>query len=235
MEPRKYEIEAYVEDWHWDEASYEVAIKMGRFLYGFLDYLEMSGASERVLRKESSNIWNIGILCCQYGYIDKFSPTIFNSPPYYLIEFKRKVSDTPYAVQSYISTCNKLSKYVKNKIYEDQEEFEFDLSDDIDDFCTGLQLLQRKSQRGKSNHAVSDFSSLIKTLQINFVRELTEVQNREELSERLRLCISVLENLAQQIGAMSLEGNRFCTHIAPELGQDALELKKEIEILIAIL
>lgn len=235
MEPRKYEIEEYVEDWHWDEASYEIAIKMGRFLYGFLDYLEMSGASERVLRKESSNIWNIGIFYCQYGYLDEFSPKIFNSPPFYLTEFKRKVSDTPYALQSYVSTCNKLSKYVKDKIYEDQEEFEFDLSDDIDDFCKGLKLLQRKAQKGINNQAVSGFSAQIKTLQTNFVRELTEVQNQEELSGRLRLCASVLEDIARQIDAIPLEGNRLCARIAPELRQDALELKKEIELLLAIL
>ena len=56
----------------------------------------------------------IGILECQYGYNANFSPDIFicEEAPY-LYEFKRKHSDSKYAIDSYKATWRKLTKYVK--------------------------------------------------------------------------------------------------------------------------
>ena len=40
MEARKYEIENYIGDWHWNAQSHTLAFEMGTFLYSFMDYLQ---------------------------------------------------------------------------------------------------------------------------------------------------------------------------------------------------
>lgn len=91
------------------------AFEAGVFLFGYMDYLAESGLSEATIKKHKSNVWCIGILTCQYGYCDVFTPDIFTSPPFFDMEFKRKMSDTPNALRSYEGTCNKLAKYVRDK------------------------------------------------------------------------------------------------------------------------
>jgi hypothetical protein len=54
---------------------------------------------------------------CDYGYHDTFSPEIFIGEPSFLIEFKRKVSDSEYAVDSYKATWRKLVCSVKSLGY----------------------------------------------------------------------------------------------------------------------
>ena len=85
------------------------------FLFQFIDYLCEQGLSEKTVRQHTSNCWCIGILECQYGYKDKFSPgAVFSSPDaWYEYEFKRKMSDSKYAINSYRSTWRKLYKYTK--------------------------------------------------------------------------------------------------------------------------
>jgi hypothetical protein len=70
------------------------------FIFQFLDHLEASGLSQQTIRKHESNCWLIGSLECDYGYHDSFTPTIFLGGPSFLSEFKRKVSDSHYAVNS---------------------------------------------------------------------------------------------------------------------------------------
>ena len=73
------------------------------------------------MRKHIDNCWCIGILECQYGYQNSFSPTIFTflGEPSYIYEFKRKMSDSEYAVRSYKATCRKLDRYVRSLGYGD--------------------------------------------------------------------------------------------------------------------
>jgi hypothetical protein len=113
------EVEAYIADWHWDEKSHEFARQMGKFLFQFLDSLDDSHLSEQTIRKHESNCWCIGWLESSYGYHDTFSPTIFLSSPNFDIEFKRKVSDSKYALNSYAATWRKLEKYICSLGYED--------------------------------------------------------------------------------------------------------------------
>mgnify|MGYP006288419583 FL=1 len=112
---RTEEIERYIQDWYWSDQSHKFAYDFGEYLFGFMDYLEESGLSERTIKKHRGNCWCIGILICQYGYHGEFSPQILAYPPYQDIEFRRKFSDSKYQVQSYNSTCKKLEKYALKK------------------------------------------------------------------------------------------------------------------------
>jgi hypothetical protein len=106
------ELEMYIQDWHCDDASHEFARQMGAFLFQFLDDLESTGLSRATMRKHESNCWCIGWLECSYGYHDTFIPAIFRGGPSFITEFKRKVSDSKYALASYQATWRKLEKYI---------------------------------------------------------------------------------------------------------------------------
>lgn len=108
------ELEDFIEDWYWDEPSYKYARQLGAFLFQFLDDLEAQGLAEQTVRKHSSNCWAIGYLMCQYGPLTDFSPQVFLSEPSYLYEFRRKFSDSQYAVASYKATWRKLGRYVQS-------------------------------------------------------------------------------------------------------------------------
>ncbi|HEY73191.1 MAG TPA: hypothetical protein G4N99_07955 [Thermoflexia bacterium] len=113
LDPKEQELEEYIEDWYWDEQSHEFARQVGALLFEFMDYLETTGLSEQTIRKHESNCWVIGLLECQYGYHDTFSPEIFSGEPSFLYEFKRKFSDSKYAVASYKATWRKLARYIR--------------------------------------------------------------------------------------------------------------------------
>ncbi|MBK1724267.1 hypothetical protein [Thiocystis violacea] len=108
-------IERFISDWYWDEKSHDYARQLGRFLFGFLDSLKAQGFSEKTINKHWRNCYLIGVFDCGYGYRDRFSPKIvFSSPDAsYEYEFKRKVSDSDYAVSSYNSTWRKVHNYTK--------------------------------------------------------------------------------------------------------------------------
>ncbi len=113
------ELENFIQDWHYGKQSHKFAQKVGIFLFQFIDSLEEQGLSDRTIRKNTDNCWSIGILECQYGYSKKFSPEIFSDEDAsYLYEFKRKHSDSKYAVDSYKATWRKLAKYVKSLEHE---------------------------------------------------------------------------------------------------------------------
>ena len=108
-------VEAYIKDWNWDAASHEFALQMGAFLLQFADHLRSSGLSQETIRKHEANCWLIGAFECDYGDHDAFTPAVFlGGGPAFLYEFKRKVSDSQYAVASYKSTWRKIEKYVRN-------------------------------------------------------------------------------------------------------------------------
>ena len=75
------------------------------------------------MRQHTGNCWCIGYLECGYGYKDEFAPgAVFSGPDaWYEYEFKRKVSDSKYALKSYRSTWRKLYKYTKALGYLDNE------------------------------------------------------------------------------------------------------------------
>jgi hypothetical protein len=115
MNPQKYQIEDWIQGWHWDEKSHALAFEMGTFLVGFTDSLAEAGLSDKTVAKHKDNAWFIGNFTCHYGYHEEFTPAIFKYPPFHEIEFKRKVSDSDYAIKSYEATCNKLAKYVEKE------------------------------------------------------------------------------------------------------------------------
>lgn len=114
----KEEIEEYVHDWHWDEDSEKYAFELGKFLYSFMSYLDDQNLSERTKRSNQDNIGLIGMFEAGYGYNKEFYPKHLEDGPNYLYEFKRKLSDSKYAIQSYESTWRKLDKYIKSGAYE---------------------------------------------------------------------------------------------------------------------
>lgn len=109
------EIEDFIQDWHWDKKSRTYARELCTYLFQFINELEKQGLSERTISKHTDNCWHIGILECQYGYRNKFVPgEVFYSPDAdYVDEFKRKMSDSKYAINSYKSTWRKVYKYTK--------------------------------------------------------------------------------------------------------------------------
>ena len=118
------ELEDFIQDWHWDEKSHEFARNFGLYLFQFIDHLSEQGLSEKTVQKHTSNCWCIGILECQYGYKDEFSPdTVFDGPhSSYEYEFGRKMSDSKYAINSYRSTWRKLYKYTESLGYLEHEQ-----------------------------------------------------------------------------------------------------------------
>ena len=108
------DLEEFIRDWYYDEPSHKFAQQMGLFLFQFLDNLESTGISPKTLRKHTSNCWLIGKFECDYGYHKTFSPRIFLSGPSFLYEFKRKVSESKSAVNSYTATWRKLERYAQS-------------------------------------------------------------------------------------------------------------------------
>lgn len=109
------EIENFIGDWYWDDQSHKFAQDLCRFLFQFIDHLTESGLTKKTVRKHLDNCWAIGVFECQYGYRETFSVSeVFFSPEAsYEYEFKRKMSDSSYAVNSYLATWKKVYKYAK--------------------------------------------------------------------------------------------------------------------------
>lgn len=109
-------LEYFIEDWHWDKVSHKFAREMGLFMYGFFEYLRSQNLSEATQRKHESNSQLNGKFVADYGYYDEFSPQGLTREPDYVREFKRKVSNSNYMVQSYKTTWCKLAKYATSQI-----------------------------------------------------------------------------------------------------------------------
>ncbi|MEK7431671.1 MAG: hypothetical protein AABZ74_00945 [Cyanobacteriota bacterium] len=107
------EIEDFIKGWNYDEETYLFSYEMGQFLLEFSYTLENKNLSYDTIKKHRSNSWIIGFLECNYGFNQKFKPDIFSGSPNYTYEFKRKFSDTKYAINSYSSTWKKIIKYMK--------------------------------------------------------------------------------------------------------------------------
>jgi len=112
-------LEAYIQDWHYEDASHEFARQMGTFLFQFLDHLEAGGLSRQTMRKHERNCWCIGLFESSYCNHATFVPGIFLGSPSHLNEFKRKVSDSPSAMNSYQATRRKLERYILSLGYGD--------------------------------------------------------------------------------------------------------------------
>jgi hypothetical protein len=123
MNEDNQELEDFIQDWHWDETSHKFAQDFGRYLFQFIDHLHQRDLSEKTVRQHTNNCWCIGILECQYGYKDEFLPgVVFRSPEAgYEYEFRRKMSDSKYAINSYRTTWRKLYKYTTALGYLDNE------------------------------------------------------------------------------------------------------------------
>jgi hypothetical protein len=115
MESNK-DLEYLIEDWHWDKESHEFAREMGLFMLGFFEYLKTQNLSEQTQRRHERNCSLIGKFVADYGYYDIFTPEIFTGEPDYVNEFKRKVWNSTYMVDSYKTTWRKLAKYSESQI-----------------------------------------------------------------------------------------------------------------------
>jgi hypothetical protein len=224
MEPRKYEIERYVEEWHWDEKSHAFACEAGAFLYNFMDYLDESDLTSATIKKHVNFTWCIGYLTCHYGQYETFSSEIFADPPFYITEFRQDVDDAPQASRSYERTCNKLAKYIRGQKWETLPEYEFELSENIEDFYIGLKLLEKKLPRGKKK-GTAGFQEPINTLRKNFVAYLREVKSRDEFIERMECCCQTMQALAQQLESIDTSGDYFETKIRNSLLEDVEEIQ----------
>ncbi|MFH1116719.1 MAG: hypothetical protein V1792_22615, partial [Pseudomonadota bacterium] len=62
------ELEEFIGEWHYDEASHQFAKALGRYLFEFIDHLRKQDFSERTVCKHMDNCWCIGYLECAFGY-----------------------------------------------------------------------------------------------------------------------------------------------------------------------
>ena len=111
----KNELEEFIHSWHYDKKSHRFALKLGLYLFQFIDELYCMKLADKTIRKHIDNCWIIGILECDYGDAKTFvAEKIFNTnEPPHEYEFSRKFSDSNYALNSYKTTWNKLCKYTK--------------------------------------------------------------------------------------------------------------------------
>lgn len=109
------ELEHFIVDWYYGERSHRFAQNLGRYLFEFIDDLYEMKLTNKTIRKHIDNCWAIGYLECSYGYKKRFFPSeVFYSPiADYTYEYKRKFSDSKYAISSYKATWKKLFKYTK--------------------------------------------------------------------------------------------------------------------------
>jgi hypothetical protein len=139
----------------------------------------------------------IGYLTCHYGCYDTFSPEIFSSPPFYEIEFKRKISDTSNAQRSYKSSCNKLAKYVQEKGWETLPEYDFEMPEEMEDLYIGLELLETKALRsGKKVPSVLNYQNTDATHSLP--------SNLPFLSQCICLYLLFSQNLADNQNVLNL-------------------------------
>ena len=153
------QLEAYIEDWHCDGPSHLFAKSLGKYLFEFMDYLRKQDLSQRTLRKHIDNCWCIGYLECGFGYRNFFHPGdgfgIADAP--YDDEFRRKFSDSQYAVDSYRATWRKLYSYTKAQGHLESAKAESQKRT-ADDEATAAPpasrdlLLQRIAKRGVLSH-----------------------------------------------------------------------------------
>ena len=107
-------LEAFIQDWHWDEKSHEFAWQMGQFMFDFFDKLDENSLSEQTVFKHERNCWAIGWLVSHYGNHEVFSPDILQDGPNFTVEYKRKFSESKYSISSYEATWRKLEKYISS-------------------------------------------------------------------------------------------------------------------------
>ena len=115
----KKEIEEYVSDWVFDEKSKIYAFQFGKFLFGFMDYLDSLNMSDRTLNGHKDNLYLIGLFELNYGYNheEPFDVNNFANGVKYDYEYSYKVSDSPTSLSRYSATWNYLAKYIKTKAY----------------------------------------------------------------------------------------------------------------------
>ena len=111
------ELEDMIQDWYGDEESHAFARQIGSLLLEFLNYLEWTGLAEQTLRKHEQNCWLIGKFTCDYGDFKTYAPAIFQGGPRYLGEFRRKVSSSANALDSYQATWRRLGRFLREQNY----------------------------------------------------------------------------------------------------------------------
>lgn len=179
------EIEEYIIDWYWGVDSHKHALDLGIFLFSFMYYLDDQDISASTRKKHEENVWLIGKFECDYGYRKEFNFQNLAGGVAYDIEYKRKISSSKYALQSYKTTWNKLDRYIKNKKYEtyweDLKEVieDLGLSNDIMDFTILVKQTRFKDRELKKKvHAYAD---LIKDNYVEFEECASKAAYNEEI------------------------------------------------------
>jgi hypothetical protein len=117
----KIELEDYISNWHWDAVTYTYAFELGKFLFGFIKYLDTLNSSNRTIKKHTDNTYLIGHFHVNYS---SQSDVLFDfknliGSDFHRYEYERKVSDSPSSIAGYRSTCKLLDKYIESKTYLD--------------------------------------------------------------------------------------------------------------------
>lgn len=115
----KKELENYISDWHWDTITYTFAFELGKFLFGFIKYLDTLSSSDRTIKKHKDNAYLIGHFHVNYNSAsdETFEVNNLIGSDFHEYEYERKVSDSPSSIAGYRSTCKLLDKYIESKTY----------------------------------------------------------------------------------------------------------------------
>lgn len=102
--------------------------KVGQPIALVLSYFKVHLAEQQLsastLRKHDGNIQLIAHFNAHYDVADQFELKDFSNGPYHEYRFIRMVSDSEYALKSYLSTWNKLNKYIKQNFSFLQSEID---------------------------------------------------------------------------------------------------------------
>jgi hypothetical protein len=179
----RMELEEYIEDWYDDKESYETAYKIGKFLFSFFRYVEDQNRSFRVDERHAENIYLIGVFEAEYGRNHGFDGGALETFETYEDEYVRRISSAKTAIQSYLSTWNKLQKYLRSKSYEEYLE---SLNEEIDDlgwvniifeFIIAIKLLKIEDKKTKEV-----LYKKVKIIEENYV-ELEDCKSKQAFNE----------------------------------------------------
>ena len=113
------DLESFIRNWYWDEASHQFARDAGAFLIHFMHHFQAAGLSTEAQRRHWDNVWLIGAFLCQYGYQPAFSPALFLNRSLLIDDFRFRMRDYADEVASYEVTWRELERYVRALGYGD--------------------------------------------------------------------------------------------------------------------
>lgn len=112
----KNEIEEFIKDWHYDDKSYTISLKLGTFLLEFIEYLKDKRIGNKKIQEYRNYCQIIGKIELDHGYRNDFKEEMFlNGEIKNELEFKKKMGDSENKLKLYKKTIEEIKKYINDK------------------------------------------------------------------------------------------------------------------------